>query len=1048
MSAITSLNRKSRRREKALQRRQGKTSFNKSALTRGLAVPLAAGAVAFGVPQTTQAQVVPQPQCVISGTTVTCTGDLSGGVEVISPNGMTTYDTLDINNVAAPGITPAAMIDGIRFEGNAAQDINITVDLTGTSGIMTNGDGGNGIFAEQSAGAGIISITSTGDISTNGQDADGIYAIQNGGDGDVSITSVGMITANGYQSDAIFAAQDAGNGNVSVTSTGDLSTVGDDAAGIFAQQSFGPAGTGNVAVVSQGNIATQGEYSYGIAAQQLGTSGSVNVNSTGDVNTVGNYAFAIGGIKIYGNGDVSITSTGDISTNGLLAAGVGGAIQSASGNITVTSNGNVSTQGAMSFGVLAQRTYGSGSGDTSLTSVGDISTTGDSSPGVGVIQALLMGSSNATISSTGTITTQGSYSSGIIAQQLGGDGNITITSNGDITAPGSSSAGIVAYLTTNMGNVDIMSTGNISSYDDSIYGATVNGNVSIINNGNITSSVEEGIDAEIANNGNITVNTQGTVTSEDEAIDATVRNDGDISITNNGPLISNDSNGIDTNIYGSGNTSILNNGDINADVVGIFAGIGGAGSITIENSASLTAQEGIVVYRAPMAVANATITNSGSVTGTSGSAINLAGNGNDTVNLQPGSTITGAIDFGNGNDGAGGTNTNDIDTLNFAPGLNAVVNFADAGGPGQGDSDLESAPEIINFGSAGVVTNGGFTAIALDTSTFAAQGPVANDLVDATLNALEVGGTLQVQLDSAPQTASLTDERRFAADVDISAPARRDRNLRLWGSLFGGVSEVGATTTTSTFDHHFGGLVSGIEGGDIDRHGTFGVLGGYSESAINQENGLGDLDISSGFGGIYWKRAFELFNLNLSVLGGFTDNQQTRIVGGLAANGNFNGRFIAPSATVSIPIDTFEQRFVLSSRVSYVNLNLDGFTETGAAAGLLTIGDRTVSLFNVRGLLTLPHSDINDDGSQTDVNVGVGVEATFNTGSDVVNASTLGTPFSFTTDTTDDVVALFNLRLGHTFAGGRTNIGATAEVQSDFDANFQASGTLSASFKF
>ena len=45
------------------------------------------------------------------------------------------------------------------------------------------------------------------------------------------------------------------------------------------------------------------------------------------------------------------------------------------------------------------------------------------------------------------------------------------------------------------------------------------------------------------------------------------------------------------------------------------------------------------------------------------------------------------MDFGN-------SNPNDIDTLNFLPGLNANVEFRDASGS---DSNAQSAPEIVNL---------------------------------------------------------------------------------------------------------------------------------------------------------------------------------------------------------------------------------------------------------------------------------------------------------------------------------------------------------------
>ena len=217
---------------------------------------------------------------------------------------------------------------------------------------------------------------------------------------------------------------------------------------------------------------------------------------------------------------------------------------------------------------------------------------------------------------------------------------------------------------------------------------------------------------------------------------------------------------------------------------------------------------------------------------------------------------------------------------------------------------------------------------------------------------------------------------------------------------------------------------------------------------MDLDGAIGELDVDTGFGGLYWKRAFGAFNINAAILGGFTDNEQTRNVGGLNAEGDFDGRFIAPSVTVSLPLNAFDQAFILSGRASYVNLSLDGFTETGAAPGLLTVDDRDVGIFNFRGLFNVPTSKTHDNGSRTDVNVGFGIDATVDAGSDDVSAIALGGAFDFSAETVDEVTALINFNVGHTFAGGRARIGASGEFQSDFDDTFQANGQLRASYKF
>jgi len=327
----------------------------------------------FGYGRSAQAQVVPgDPQCVVSGTTVTCTGNLQPGVAVTAP-----YTILNVNNVTK-NIVPAVTVDGIYF----GSDYGVTVNSnTGPFSITTAGDDAHGIEAYSYYGA--VKVVHKGDIHTRGNDADGVFAYS-------------------YY------------GTVTINQTGNITTRGDDAHGVHAD-AYGAA-----KITQQGNITTRGAYAYGILAHsEIGTA---TVNQTGKIETHGYSAYGILAAAFYGT---AVTQTGTITTRGDFADGIHA--KSGSGPIRITQTGHVSTQGFAAFGISATSITGA----VTVNQTGNISTRGDFSYGIFAYSVF----GPISVRHTGNITTRGVNADGLYAYSYAGS-KITITQKGDITVTG------------------------------------------------------------------------------------------------------------------------------------------------------------------------------------------------------------------------------------------------------------------------------------------------------------------------------------------------------------------------------------------------------------------------------------------------------------------------------------------------------------------------------------------------------------------------------------------------------------------------------------
>ncbi len=1089
-------NRHERRRAVALARLKQKNAKNiKRKMPKVLFNTVAAGLVGVSI-QPTFAQSM-NDECVISGDTATCSGDQSDGISNSSDFPAPEIDTLVINNLTSnietddDGVRFNIFRNGdININSDTGEysiisddgdGINARIFGDGNITIMSSGNISSeeeeGIDAEIN-GYGTVTINNSANIYSEDESIDatiqggdelnanittlnGAYErniiITNSGSlysedssnidariydsGDITITNSGLLRNTyygfGYSSSydgAIRARTDSGN--ITIVNTGDDADIEDTYLPFFYDSKF--------SVITRGDGIIASTYSDGFISVQ---------NSAGIISTSG-------GINTYSeDGDTTIMNTGDILTFNISGYdnlansrdGFGINARSNTGDINITNSGDI--------GVLSLRSYIpvnlSGNENVINGLEGGI-TTG--------ISARSYDGSDISISNTGNVfianlngyygdiaiskelsfeglgTSMGSNNAAGINVSTGDEGNVTIENSGDInmasgyvpvllsenvrmTPYGSSGNAINARSFD--GIITILNQGGLSlgSVGSGIHASSYYGNISILNGGEITRNMFAFPDVN-------RVSLESGVNGGDSAGIHAYTYGGNIVIANTGVIdlvpetLINSMQENQLYPYGYGNTGI------NVETSG------NDGSIQVFNTGSIYGQDnGITIGMRYGNNASAMITNSGRIAALNGVAIDFQGDANDTLNVLSGSELNGTVDFGNGNDNMGGTNPDDIDTLNIGPGVNAEITFADNSG---NDSDIESAPEIITGGATVVSLNeDGTELVIVDPTISAAHGASTNDVSNAIFNAI----TKNINAGDGA-SGQVTRLAFFPNDnTDIT-------EKRAWGSWFGGHSEFDGSASLARYKNRHGGFIVGMERGTIETGGAFGFFGGYAQNTLEIAGGSSETNTNSLFAGAYLKRKMGVFDVNAALTFGINENKSERVVGLTTATGDFNGYFISPSVEISAPISPLKKLPVVASLgVNYTGLFLDGYTETGTGAPL-TVGDNEQHFLGVRAELAAPFTYVNDDGAAISFDVRTGIDSEFSLGSGNVAASVAGTPFNLSGQADDNISGFLGFDLKYESLSGFSNVRVSAEAQSDFQDSFEVVGEVRVTFKF
>lgn len=522
-----------------------------------------------------------------------------------------------------------------------------------------------------------VTVTASG-IITNTNTAGG-DAVNGDNSAAWTLTNYGTISATLTSSNGInFYA-----GGLVINAAGGL------IAGPNAVQIGGTAGT----VLNAGTI---------LSTQQYG----VRLESGG---TVSNLAGTSGSAQIIGGatGVQLLLAGGEVSNgaSGSTAATISGStygVWSLNGATTVTNYGTIAgTESGILLAAGGSVTNGIGGVVTATNRGIRIGAGGGSVDNTGVIQA-------------GTGGAVSLYNGGAVTNREGGtiaggsgvyiDGQGSVVNLGSITGGGTSGFGV---LFRTGGSVENGST----SVTDALIGSTLRGVQiydavgTVTNFATIAASITYASSVSLEAGGLVTNQSSGVIGGGGHGIvigtiSGTVVNFGTVTGTN--------SNGV---VLGAGGT-VINYASIHGASYGINVT---AGTGIVDNSGTITAA-GVGVR-----LANGTLTNSGSISGGSGTAVRFGG-ADDRLVLKAGYGFTGGIEGGLGSDtleldGSLGALTVDYNLLGlggfetalFGTGNNATLKIANASGTvGVTISGFDATTETIDLtgiGSNGQVTN-------------------------------------------------------------------------------------------------------------------------------------------------------------------------------------------------------------------------------------------------------------------------------------------------------------------------------------------------------
>jgi uncharacterized protein with beta-barrel porin domain len=867
----------------------------------------------------------------------------TGAITSANGNGIyaggTGVNTVNVNTVTAGGFGNAIYLNGT---GSVTATGTITSNGTFGQGVFINGAGSSTVLTQAvTANGNAIFVTGTGVITANG-------AVTSTNGTGITLEQGGTINANGLltSSNGVGLQINEGSGTINAGS------VSSEYNSIYIED--------NGTVTTTGTVQSNYTYSVGV---DIGQNGTVNVQD-GRINA------GYEGIYIGGNGIVTNAASATIT-------GRNGEAIDFSGNGTVNSTGTITGQ--------QQGIYIGGNGN--VTAGGTI--TGQSTEGIH-------------IQGTGILDLSGNVTGQTNAVYVQGDAMVTNSGTLDAVSNSSGNAGLF------ISGADLSTVANTGTIEGD-YGVFDGGSINLTNQGTITggglagvftNSYTVGASSTIANSGTITGSTYGVYSNTQLTLSNTGSisgaNNGGVFLTNSGGSVQNSGaiQGHDYGIYSEGNGNLVNSGTIGGATQD---GVRFAGSGTAFNTGAISGSvNGLVIS----GMSGVTL-RGGSVTAGSGDAV-LLGTGNDTLAIQDRSHVTGLMD------GSGGSNTITFDLVGITPAEKASLDAMLATGMGniniggenydwqnfqtgidqsislelvvdsgllplataidglttrlpdafdafydaaltnpEGAVDLLSG-RILTEAEDNVAFNFSTQLQALITNRAAnlATGPGGIDTTglrfdDGTRLAMVSDMQSQLGALSLGGTQMISDSKDESKQMQIAPTSAR------WGAWIAGTAEFADEDSTNGVAGYNYTTASPTIGLDyrLTPDFTLGAIFNYADTNVNF-TGNGSLDIDTELAGLYAVWAHHGFRVSGLAGYGFTQYDGYRPTFGSLAHSSPDGDQVIAGVTGAYDFRV-GKHVVLSPEIGfdYTHLDVDSFSETGAGAFNLNVGDRDADSF-------------------------------------------------------------------------------------------------------